>query len=327
MKVWASSDGRIPEEIDEDKLGYVTEPGIETRDEFTNILVEFDPFFAVLVTTISFLLGLSSIPGLGFALPKIGAYLKKDQQEFHLFFIATSISSVFISLSFIIIDLIKMPEWCNTEHFDYVQSIRRTGCDGIVIVKLIFICSSIPLSFFTAVLSAKTSKMLFKENQSAMRLTKRTTWVYITCTTFIFLAFSLGAWSLVPTILQIFVYPSVILTVTLVTWATIFWFTVIFTIPLLLYQNIKKKSKCVTNFYYLSPFLAMVLLVFIFGLVTITYLDAIIFGTQIGNVVGIIVATVPSLLLTFFTEFYRDLFLSQTETPKKTLQVHVCTLV
>lgn len=324
--MWASSDGLIPEEIDEDKLGYVTEPGIETRDQSTHILVEFDPFFSVLITTISFLLGLSSIPALGFAFPKIGAYLRKDQQEeFNLYFLATSVSAAFVSLLFILIDLMKLPEWCSTEHFDYIQSIRKTGCDGTIVVKILFICSSIPLSFMTAVLSAKTSKKLSKETQSAMQLTKRTTWVYITCATFIFLAFSLGAWSFVPTLLQIFVYPSVILTLTLVTWATIFWFTVMFTIPLLLYKNIKNKSKCVTNFYYVSPFLAMVVLVFIFGLVTITYMDAIIFGTQIGNLVGILVATVPSFLLTIFTEFYRDLFLTSNDgTLKKEVCTHLC---
>lgn len=312
MQVWASTEGLIPEQIDKSLLGYVTEPGV-LADAGVLPLVQFHPFFSIVCTMLSFTIGLSSIVVLGTAMPIIDLKIGKDREQFYLYYFAISLSSFLVCVCFIVADFVQMSNWCSESYFDYFSSTPVTGCDGVVITKAVYYCIAILLSLTTSIIITRYYTIISLEAKTLTnKYTDRTRIAFVISTWFVLLAFSFGAWSLVPTLLQVFVYPSVVLTLTLVMWAMIFWFTVIFTIPLLLYRNIKHKSKCTTNLYYLTPFLAMVILVFIFILVTIAYLDAVILGSQIGDVIGIIIAAVPSIGLTFFTEFYRDWFLTRT---------------
>ncbi len=247
------------------------------------------------------------VTGTGF--PKIYKYLAHDRKQFRFYFFALSACSFFLNIIIIAFDLAKVPEWCETSHFDYITNSVMIGCDGTIITKDIYICMSIIISLVVAGLSSKSYEVLFLSNQ---KLKKHKRLIYVLCSWVLILSVALITWAIVPTVLQIMIYPSSILTITFVMLATIFWFTVIFSIPPLFVNNVRRKSDCLSIYYYLAPAIGMVMVGFIFGFITITYLNAIIFGTVIGGVIGLMVAIVPSILLTLFSEFYRDWFLTQT---------------
>ena len=310
--MWASTEGLIPQEINEDMLGYTTEPGFEI--EGVDNLLEFDPFFAVLITTISFLLGISVIAVLGTSFPTLYGFLANGRSQFRFYFFAASISSFLVNIAILVSDFIQVPHWCSTSYFNYVTSTRQVGCDGTIIVKMIYFVLAIFLSLLGAGISSRSYEILFLQNE---RLQKHEKLIYIMCSWCLILSAGLISWSLVPTILQSIVYTTVILSITFIMIATVFWFTVLFTIPPLFVHNLHRKAHCLNIYFYLSPIMGLVVVVFVFGLVTISYLNAIVFGTYIGGVIGLVVATVPSILLTVLTEFYRDWFLTRTTNPEK----------
>ena len=239
-------------------------------------------------------------------------YLAHDRKQFRLYFFALTACSFFVNMTIIAIDLAKVPEWCSTSHFDYITNSVKVGCDGTIIAKIVYFGLAILVSLVAAGISSRRYEVMFITNQ---RLKRHARLIYILCSWTLILTTALVTWAIVPTVIQIMIYPSAILTITFVMIASIFWITVIFSIPMLFVNNLRRKSDCLSIYFYLAPACGMVLVGIIFGFLTITYLNAVIFGTVIGGIIGILVAIVPSILLTLFTEFYRDWFLTQT-TPK-----------
>ena len=121
---------------------------------------------------------------------------------------------------------------------------------------------------------------------------------------------SLIAWSFIPTLLIAFVYPSIVISVVVLILGAIFWVSVLLTVPFLMFQNLNKKKW--RNFVsYLIPLAGLFLGLLAAVLLTITYLNAAVWGSGVGGAAGLAVAIVPGLALTLFSEFYRDWFLTR----------------
>lgn len=285
----------------------MTEAGFEI--DGIPALVEFDPFFAILVAGISCLLGICAIVILGTTFQGIYKHFAEERKQFRFYFFAASLSAFFVNLVIIVVDFIKVPEWCGTTHFDYIRSATLEGCDGTIITKIIYFIAVVFLSLIAAGLSSRSYEIINLENK---RLRKHERLIYIILSWGLILSGAFVAWSAVPTILQIMIYPGVILSITFVMIATVFWFTVLFSVPSLFVSSINKRVHCVYIYLYFSPIGGMIVFVFLFGLVTVCYLNAIVFGTHIGGLLSVLAATIPSILLTVATELYRDWFLTHT---------------
>ena len=198
------------------------------------------------------------------------------------------------------------PQWCNTEFFSYITRRPETACDGVIITKIIYFCCAIPLSLLTAALSSKSYEVLaFKRFKKIEKL------IYVLCLWNIVLLTLLIAWAVLPTLLLLIVYPNIVLPLTLLMIASVFWTSVILSIPPLLFHNLHQKIHCLAILFYLSPLGGLVIMILAMGIITVTYLNASVFGSGIGGGVGIFAAVVPSVGLTLFTEFYREWFLTR----------------
>ena len=213
------------------------------------------------------------------------------------------------------------PQWCNTEFFSYITRRPETACDGVIITKIIYFCCAIPLSLLTAALSSKSYEVLALQNKHFKRFEKL---IYVVCLWNIVLLTMLIAWAVLPTLLLLFVYPNIVLPLTLLMIASVFWTSVILSIPPLLVHNLHQKTHCLAILFYLSPLGGLVIMILAMGIITVTYLNASVFGSGIGGAVGIFAAVVPSVGLTLFSEFYREWFLTRVlETTKVTAQENV----
>ena len=120
------------------------------------------------------------------------------------------------------------------------------------------------------------------------------------------------AWSFMPTLFIAFVYPSIVIPVVVLILGAMFWVTVLLTVPFLMFHN--SKSNFVS---YLIPLAGLFLGLLAAVLLTITYLNAAVFGSGVGGAAGLAVAIVPGLALTLFSEVHRDWFQKQPTTKKK----------
>ena len=310
LKIWASSEGD-PVDINEDNLGFATEAGIELSG-VSRLL--FTDYFVTLITSVGVLLGIAVLIVSGALFTNLFAYMSEDRKQFKFYFFSLSLTSLILDIVIIIMDFNMVPRWCETEHFSYFTQRPETSCDGIVVTKIIYFCSAIPLSLLTAALSSKSYDVLNLQNK---RIQKCETLIYVLCFWTIVLLTMLIVWSLLPTVLLILVYPNVILSVTVLMTASVFWMSVILSIPALLFYNLHQKAHCLSILFYLSPIGGLIVVLFAVGIITVTYTNANLFGSGVGGAVGIFAAIVPSIGLTLFTEFYRDWFLTRVVGTKR----------
>ena len=263
-----------------------------------------------MVTCTSCILGLFSIAALGALFPNIFYYLSEERRQFKFYFFALSVSSFLLNLVIISIDLQMIPKWCHTTHYSYLtHQEERRKCSGLVVAKICYFILAIICSFIAALVTSRNYVMIGLQNEM---FKKHERILYILCCWSIVLFTSLVVWAIPPTLLMMLIYPSIIVTLTFIMIASIFWFSVVLTIPQLLISNFKKKSHCLDTLLYLTPFCGLVVIMFAIGLITVIYLNSTVFGSDIGGAIGILVATVPSIFLTLFVEFYRDWFLTRT---------------
>ena len=257
-----------------------------------------------MVTCTSFILGLLSIGALGSVFPNIFHYLSKGERQFKFYFFSLSVSLSFLNVIIILNDVIMVPKWCDTPHFSYLtRQIETSGCSGLISAKMCYFILAIIFSFLAAALTSKNYKLIGLKNEEHERK------IYIICCWSIILFTSLVVWAIPPTLLIMLAYPSIIITLTFMMIASFFWFSVILTIPQLLLSNFRMNLRCTDTLKYLTPFGGLVVLMFTIGLVTVIYLNSIVYGSDIGGPIGILAATVPSLFLTFFVELYLKKFL------------------
>lgn len=310
LKIWASSEGD-PVDINEDNLGFATEAGIELSG-VSRLL--FTDYFVALITSVGVLLGIAVLIVSGVLFTNLFAYMSEDRKQFKFYFFSLSLTSLILDIVIITMDFNMIPRWCETEHFSYFTQGPETSCNGIVVIKIIYFCSAIPLSLLTAALSSKSYDVLNLQNK---RFQKCETFIYVLCFWTIVLLTMLIVWSLLPTVLLILVYPNIILSVTVLMTASVFWTSVILSIPALLIYNLHQKAHCLSILFYLSPIGGLIVVLFAAGIITVTYANANLFGSGVGGAVGIFVAIVPSIGLTLFTEFYRDWFLTRVVGTKR----------
>ena len=289
-------------------MGFVTEPGFRLSN--TSQII-FQPFFAAMVASISSVFGFFSIAVLGITLPKIYQYLSQERRQFRYYFFGLAGTSSIINILILTIDLKNAQERCQTTYYSYVYKREVVGCPGIIIVKGLYFFLTFILSLISAGLSSRSSKLLGIQGSGVFK--KCEVHIYILCCWSIIYFVSLVIWAIAPTLLMVIVNPNIILPLTVIMLATLFWFSVILTIPQIFLHNLKKMNRqWVDALLYILPFAGLVIFLFIIGIITITYINSVVFGSDIGGPIGLLLATIPSILLTFFSEFYRDWFLTRT---------------
>ncbi len=242
-------------------------------------------------------------------MPNIYRYCSEERKQFKYYFFALAASLSFLNTLILALDVKNFPVRCKSVHFSYFFDRDVTGCSGIIITKIAYFLFSITFSFVASLLSSRRSKILGFQNMKAKKCENL---IYVLCCWPIILFLSLVVWAIPPTILMVIVYPNIILTLTVIMLASVFWLGVILTIPPIFFHNIRMNSHCIDSFLYILPFAGLVLLLFTIGLITVTYINSVVFGSDIGGPIGLLLATIPSIFLTFFSEFYRDWFLTRT---------------
>ncbi len=262
-----------------------------------------------MISVVSFLLGTCSIIALGVTMPKVYGYFSQERRQFKYYLFSLSACLFVLNLVIICIELIDIPNKCETIHYSYISFGLEKGCGIVIIIKLSFFVLSILLSFVSAFVLARNTKLLEFRTQIP-NICKQ--FISFCCFWSIILFVSLVVWAIPPTILMTIVYPNIILTMTVIMLAFIFWFSVIITVPQIFVHNIRMNTRCLDSLLYVTPFGILVVILFVIGLLTLAYINGVIFGSDIGGPIGLLLATIPSIFLTFFSEFYRDWFLTRT---------------
>ena len=262
-----------------------------------------------MISVVSFLLGTCSIIALGVTMPKVYGYFSQERRQFKYYLFSLSACLFVLNLVIICIELIDIPNKCETIHYSYISFGLEKGCGIVIIIKLSFFVLSILLSFVSAFVLARNTKLLQFRSQIP-NICKQ--FISFCCFWSIILFVSLVVWAIPPTILMTIVYPNIILTMTVIMLAFIFWFSVIITVPQIFVHNIRMNTRCLDSLLYVTPFGILVVILFVIGLLTLAYINGVIFGSDIGGPIGLLLATIPSIFLTFFSEFYRDWFLTRT---------------
>lgn len=300
LKALAYSEGRLPDIVTEDEIGYVTEPGFQIPNIHTNL---FAQTFPILISLNSFVLGLLMLLIVGDLFHIFYKRISGDRHQFIFYYIALSAVVLVLNVIIIAFDIYKLPQWCDTEH--QVSGEPTVGCNWPSIIKIIYEIISIITSLIATLVALKDYIAETKrQNRWKMALHIIASWNII-------LLLALLTWSVLPTALLMFVYPSVVISLLLLIVATIFWISVIVSIPILLVYNIRHKPDFRSVIIYLAPVCLLIIILFAAGLMTITYLQGYTFGSGTSGVVGIATAIVPAISLTLFTEFYRDWFLTR----------------
>ena len=262
-----------------------------------------------MIAAIACILGFGIIIALGVTMPNIYGYLSQERRQFKYYFFALAISLGFLNTLIIIMEVKNIPSRCQGVHFDYVFKQESRGCGGILITKFVYFVFSFIFSFIASLVSSRSSKIL---DFTSMQIKKCEKLIYMLCCWAIVLFASILVWALPPTILMIIVYPNILLPLTVIMFACVFWLGVILMIPQIFVHNIRMNTHCLDSIIYILPFAGLVLFLFVIGLITVTYINAVVFGSDIGGPIGLLLAIIPPILLTFFSEFYRDWFLTRT---------------
>ena len=299
--MYASTEGRPPERIEEQDLGFATGSGtaVEGATQIT-----FSQTFSTLFIISSFLLGLCVFLVSSVFFSKMYKQFSTGRRQFGYYFTALAIIAFFINISIIALEVFKVPQWCNTTFMNSLTGEDEIGCDSIVIMELVYQISAVVFSLIAALVIFFAS---FKEKHGQLQ---RASWFrktrYVLGFWMIILFLSLVTWAVIPSILLLFVYPSIVLALTALIIAALFWSTVMVSIPLLFAHNFRKNPDHLAATQYIIRLGALSVASLMAGALTVSYLSATVFGSGVGGIVGISIAILPSLLLTVFSENYRD---------------------
>ena len=299
--MYASTEGRPPERIEEEDLGFPTGPGIRVEGASQ---ITFSQTFTTLFVISSFLLGLCVFMVSSVFFSKTYKQFSTGRRQFGYYFTALAIVAFFLNTAIIVLEVYKFPQWCNTTFMNSLTGEDETGCDSIIILELIYQVLAVFFSLVSSLVIFFTSFVKQQgqlQNASWFRKTR-----YILGFWMIILLLSLVTWAVIPSILFLFVYPSIVLALTALIIAALFWSTVMVSIPLLFAHNFKRNPDRVAATQYIVRLGALSVASLMAGSLTVAYLSATVFGSGIGGIVGISIAILPSLLLTIFSENYRD---------------------
>ena len=303
LKIIASTEGRPPERIEDEDLGYATEGAIIIPGSFT---LRTDKIFIRLFVISSCVLGLAIVMISSLFFVKFYSIVAHGRSKFGFYLIGLTIVAFGIDLAVVITEWWKLPQWCEIEDLStLIQRPNETGCDELIITELAYQGAAFVISIIAAIFIAGT---LGKDEEKKRRVLLKISYTILVWS-LLFLT-SLIAWSFIPTLLIAFVYPSIVISVVVLILGAIFWVSVLLTVPFLMFQNLNKKKW--RNFVsYLIPLAGLFLGLLAAVLLTITYLNAAVWGSGVGGAAGLAVAIVPGLALTLFSEFYRDWFLTR----------------
>ena len=246
------------------------------------------------------------------------AYVAKGRSQFGFYFFALALVAFSINIAIVITEWQKIPDWCGIQDLSsLIQRPNGTGCDELIFIELFYQGGAFIISLISSIIIAGSltgDKGKSKSARVCLRLT-------YTCLVWgLLFLLALIAWSVLPTLLMAFVYPSIVISVTALIVAVTFSASVFIVVPLLMTKNLRNHFKCQHVVGYLIPLGGLFLGLLGAGLLTITYLQAAVWGSGVGGAAGLVVAVAPGLALTFFTEFYRDWFVTQVISKEGTPQ-------
>ena len=306
LKVIASTEGRPPEKIEDEDLGFATEAGFKLPGVFDR---PSPKIFALLFVVCSAVLGISTLMLSSKFFINFYKYVAEGRSQFGFYFFALAVVAFCIDIAVIITEWQKLPQWCGIEDLTVlISSLNETGCDNLIIIELSYQGGALLISLISAIIIAG-SLTGDKGKGKKVRVCLRVTYTILVWGLLFLLA--LIAWSIIPTLLMAFVYPSIVISVAALILALIFWVSVLITVPPLMAQNLRKHVKCRHVVTYLIPLGGLFLGLLAALLLTLTYLQAAVWGSGVGGAAGLVVAIAPGLALTFVTEFYRDWFLTR----------------
>ena len=315
--MYASTEGRPPERIEEQDLGFATGPGINVEGA---IQITFSQTFPTLFVISSVLLGLCVFLGSSVFFSKTYKYFSTGRRQFGYYFTALSFVGFFLNIAIIVLEVYKVPQWCNTTFTSSLTGEEQTGCNLVIISELAYQFSSVFFSLIAALVIFFASFVKQRDELRRASCFRKTR--YVLGFWMIILFLSLATWAVIPSILLLFVYPSIVLALTALIIAALFWSTVMISIPLLFVHNIMRNPDRLAAIQYIVRLGALSVASLMAGSLTIAYLSATVFGSGVGGIVGISIAIIPSLLLTVFSENYRDWVLTnETDKTKQPLSL------
>ena len=317
LKIIASTEGRPPERIEDEDLGYATEGAIIIPETFT---LRTDKRFIHLFVISSCVLGLAVVMISSRFFVKFFTIVAHGRSKFGYYLIGLTIVTIAINLAVVITEWWKLPQWCEIEDLStLIQRPNETGCDELIITELGYQGAAFIITIIAAIIIGGA---LASDGEMKRKVLLKISYTILVWSLLFLLA--LIAWSFIPTLLIAFVYPSIVISVVVLILGGMFWVTVLLTVPFLMFHNINSKKKWRNFVHYLIPLAGLFLGLLGAVLLTITYLNAAVWGSGVGGAAGLAVAIVPGLALTLFSEFYRDWFLTRIigmdDGPKKQKQ-------
>ena len=304
MKIIASTEGRPPESIEDEDLGYATEGAIIIPEAFT---LRTEKRFIYLFVISSCVLGLAVVMISSRFFVQFFTIVAHGRSKFGYYLIGLTIVTIAINLAVVITEWWKLPQWCQIEDLStLIQRPNETGCDELLITELAYQGAALIITIIAAIIIGGT---LASDVEMKRKVLLKISYTILVWSLLYLLA--LIAWSFIPTLLIAFVYPSIVISVVVLILGAMFWVTVLLTVPFLMFHNINSKKKWRNFVSYLIPLAGLFLGLLAAVLLTITYLNAAVFGSGVGGAAGLAVAIVPGLALTLFSEVYRDWFLTR----------------
>ena len=306
LKVYASTAGQEPERIEEQDLGFATGSGlmVNNTDQVT-----FAQYFSTLMMIPSFLLGVCALLGSSVFFTATNVFFSEGRKQFWSYFMSVSIVAFILNVAILVADAYQAPETCQTSYIggSSARGEETTGCDAVVICKLVYQSVAVVLSLLASILTVKSLEKRQNIDLSGW-LAKA---CYVVGCWMIILMLTLNAWAVIPSILMLFVYPSIVLSLTALGLAMAFWLTVILSVPVSIVKSFLQSHDYWAAYQYLIRLGVLSVALLFAGLVTVSYISATVFGSGVGGIVGLVIAIVPSVLLTLFSENYRDCFLTR----------------
>lgn len=263
----------------------------------------FTQSFPTLFITSSMLLGISVIMATSIFSVKLYKQFSKDRRQFGFYFTALSVVALLTNISILVLEFYKAPQWCDTEYVSDITSKVETGCDAIVILELLYQSVAVLFSLIAALLIFNSLVKTHPQLQTAGCFRKTR---YVIGFWMVILLLGLLTWSIIPSILLLFVYPSIVLSLSALIFAALFWSTVMFSVPLLFFHNFQKNPNWWAAYQYFIRLGTLLVALLMTGLMTVCYLSATVFGSGVGGIVSVSIAIIPSVLLTLLSENYRD---------------------
>ena len=305
LKIYASEFLIEPSAIPEEDLGFVTAAGVEDEEA---IQIYFTPFFPRMFVILNVILGVSALLVGSFSFVKTYKLFSYGRRQFGYYFTALAFVASVVNICILVADAVKSPRWCNTRHISSPYGDPIRGCDQTVITKLSFQWLSVLFSLVAALVVFKLFGNL-EMNFQASGLFRKIR--YILGFWMIILMLGLCTWGIVPSLMLCLVYPTLVISLSALIFAFLFWATVIISIPLLFFHNFMKSPDWWALYQVFIHLGALAVAFLIAGLVKTLYVTATVFGTTSGMILFVVIGVVPSLLLTVYSEHNRDWFLTR----------------